>query len=235
MKRRCSAGIVNMADLKRQLNGETPLIAVNPGGLAVPVADALGGHSNVAVFIDCERTPVGVTEAATMARAAQANGLYSVLRTESSDPAIVTRYLDCKVDGLVLPQMESAAQCAAVYRAMQTHAATARPTSFIAQIESVAGHAALDEIVQTIGIDAILIGPNDLAASMGLAGKPQHPDVIAAVSDIAERVRAAGLPFGLPVQASTARDWAQRGARLFYVALAHLLADGLKPLKEATT
>jgi 4-hydroxy-2-oxoheptanedioate aldolase len=147
----------------------------------------------------------------------------------------VTRYLDCKVDGLVLPQMESAAQCTAIYRVMKTHAATAHPTTFIAQIESVAGHAALDDIVKTTGIDAILIGPNDLAASMGLAGQPQHPDVISAVSDIAGRVRAAGLPFGLPVQASTAGDWAERGARLFYVTLAQLLTEGLKSLKEATT
>lgn len=224
-----------MTDLRWQLHGETPLIAVNSGGLAAPVADALSGQANIALFIDCERTPVGVTEAATMARAAKANGLFSILRTESAEPAIVTRYLDCRIDGLVLPQIESAAQCAGVHEVMRTHAATAKPTAFIAQIESVAGHTALDEIVKTSGIDAILIGPNDLSASMGLAGQPQHPDVVSAVSDISARVRAAGLPFGLPVKASTAGDWTQRGARLFYVTLAQLLGDGLKPLKEVTT
>jgi 4-hydroxy-2-oxoheptanedioate aldolase len=168
-----------------------------------------------------------------MARAAQANGLLSILRTESAEPAVVTRYLDCRIDAIVLPQMESAAQCAAVHAVLDTHAATAKRTAFIAQIESVAGHRALDEIAGTPGIDAILIGPNDLAASMGLAGQPQHPDVVAAVEDIADRVRGHGLPFGLPVRDATAAGWAQRGARLFYTAIGQFLNDGLNQMRTA--
>ncbi|MCU4652062.1 aldolase/citrate lyase family protein [Roseibacterium sp. SDUM158016] len=222
-----------MADLKSRLYGDAPLIAVNPGGLAVSVADALAGQDDLAIFIDCERTPVTVSEAAIMARAARANGLFSILRTESADAAIVTRYLDCRIDAIVLPQMESSAQCAAVHAVLETHAATAKRTTFIAQIESAAGHAALDEIARTPGIDAILIGPNDLAASMGLPGQPQHPDVVAAVDDISARVRGHGLAFGLPVKAATASDWAHRGARLFYTVLGQFLGDGLRQLREA--
>lgn len=222
-----------MADLTHRLHGDTPLIAVNAGGFAVPVADALAGHADVAIFIDCERTPMSVSDAAIMARAARANGLFSILRTESAEPAIVTRYLDCKIDAIVLPQMETAAGCAAVRAVLETHAATSRRTAFIAQIESVGGHLALDDIARTPGIDAILIGPNDLAASMGLAGQPQHPDVAAAVADIADRVRGYGLAFGLPVRASTASHWAGRGARLFYTALSQFLTDGLAQLRTA--
>lgn len=222
-----------MAELARRLSGDLPLIAVNPGGVAPCVADALSGQDNMALFIDCERTAVGLSDAAAMARAARANGLLSILRTESADPAIVTRYLDCRIDAIVLPQMESAADCAAVRRVLDIHAATARSTGFIAQIESVAGHRALDEIATAPGIDAILIGPNDLAASMGLAGQPQHPDVMAAVHDIAARVQAHGKAFGLPVRAATAGDWARRGARLFYTALGQFLGDGITRLREA--
>jgi 2-keto-3-deoxy-L-rhamnonate aldolase RhmA len=223
-----------MADLKNRLHGDVPLVAVNAGGLAIPVADALAGQENVAMFIDCERTPVNVSDAAMMARAARANGLLSILRTESADPAIVTRYLDCRIDAIVLPQMESAGQCAAVRAVLDTHAATAKRTAFIAQIESVKGHLALDDIATTPGIDAILIGPNDLAASMGLAGQPRHADVAGAVADIATRVRGHGLAFGLPVDASTASHWAQLGASIFYTAIRQFLGDGIKQLRTAT-
>ncbi|MGP1355080.1 aldolase/citrate lyase family protein [Roseicyclus sp.] len=222
-----------MADLMSRLHGDVPLVAVNPGGLAVPVADALAGQENVAIFIDCERTPVSVSDAAVMARASRGNGLFSILRTESAEPAIVTRYLDCRIDAIVLPQMESAAQCAAVRAVIETHAATAKRTAFIAQIESVEGHLALDDIATTPGIDAILIGPNDLAASMGLPGQPRHADVVAAVDDIATRVRGHGLAFGLPVDASTAAHWAERGARIFYTAIRQFLGEGIGQLRMA--
>ncbi|MGB3408287.1 MAG: aldolase/citrate lyase family protein [Jannaschia sp.] len=221
-----------MSELVRQLNGDVPVFAVNPGGLSVPVADALGGMNGTALFIDCERTALGVHEASCMARAARASGLFSLLRTESAEPAIVTRYLDCRIDALVVPQIESAAQCADLAAVLQVHAATFPRTAFIAQIESVPGHAALDDILSAPGIDAILIGPNDLSASMGLAGQPGHADVRAAVEDIAGRVRKVGLPFGLPVVPATARAWADRGARLFYLSLETLLTGGLGILKE---
>jgi 4-hydroxy-2-oxoheptanedioate aldolase len=224
-----------MADLTFRLNGDAPLIAVNAGGLAVPVADAFAGAEDVAIFIDCERTPIGVSDAAIMARAARANGLLSILRTESADPAVVTRYLDCRIDAIVLPQMESAAQCAAVHAVLDTHAATAKRTAFIAQIESVAGHRALDEIAGTPGIDAILIGPNDLAASMGLAGQPQHPDVVGGGrghrhprSGPRPRVRP-------PRQTRRPQATGRSSARaIFYTAIRQFLGDGIKQLRTAT-
>ncbi|WP_206050347.1 aldolase/citrate lyase family protein [Oceaniglobus ichthyenteri] len=74
-----------------------------------------------------------------------------------------------------------------------------------------------------------MIGPNDLAASMGHPGQPTHPDVQAAVNDIANRLRAHGMPFGLPVARDTARDWHAKGARLFYLTLTQILNEGLHP------
>lgn len=221
-----------MTDLVDRLSGERPLLAVNPGGVAAPVADALARQDGVALFIDCERSAVGVADAAGMARAARAAGLPTLLRTESTAPGIVTRYLDCGIDALVAPNVESAADCAALAATLARHAATAPRTALIVQVESVAGWERLDEIAAAEGVDAVLIGPNDLAASMGLPGQPRHPSVLAAVEEIAARLDAAGRPFGLPVTAATARDWAERGARLFYLGLAQLLGAGLDQVRE---
>ena len=68
--------------------------------------------------------------------------------------------------------------------------------SLTVQIETVDGAAdAAADIAAVDGVDALLVGPADLAASMGLLGQQNHPDVVAAV----ERVIAAGLAAGTPV------------------------------------
>src|SRR5699024_9722198 len=52
-------------------------------------------------------------------------------------------------------------------------------------------------IVGTEGIDAIFVGPSDLAASMGLLGQQNHPDVIANVMRAIQAGRDAGKPVGV--------------------------------------
>ena len=134
----------------------------------------------------------------------------------------------------MVPQVESGAQCAALGQILAIHAATAKRTALIAQIESVAGHSALDAIVGDPHVDAVLIGPNDLAASMGHPGQPGHPEVQAAVSDISTRLREKGMAFGLPVSSETAHDWQRKGARLLYLSLTHIVAVGLLPFGKET-
>ena len=54
----------------------------------------------------------------------------------------------------------------------------------------------LDDILAVPGVGAIMIGPTDLSWSLGLRGQTAHPDNLAAVQSIAQRVRAKGLPVG---------------------------------------
>ncbi len=44
-----------------------------------------------------------------MARAARAGGISAIVRPEKLDEALVTRYLDCKVAGLMIPHVNDAA------------------------------------------------------------------------------------------------------------------------------
>ena len=50
----------------------------------------------------------------------------------------------------------------------------------VVMLEHIAAVQNADAILATPGLDAVLIGPYDLSASMGLAGQLQHPDVLAA-------------------------------------------------------
>jgi 2-keto-3-deoxy-L-rhamnonate aldolase RhmA len=60
------------------------------------------------------------------------------------------------------------------------------------QLETTKAFENLDAILEVKGIDAFAWGPNDLAQSMGLPGQPQHPDVLAAQRQVADRIHAAG-------------------------------------------
>ncbi|WP_170124810.1 aldolase/citrate lyase family protein [Roseinatronobacter thiooxidans] len=186
------------------------------------------------MFIDCERTPVSISDVPALVSAAHAAGGYVMLRTESAAPAILTRYLDCGIDALVVPQVESAAACSEIVGTARDQAAGIPKAAIIVQIESTAGVAAAQDIAQAPGVDAVLLGPNDLAISMGFAGQPGHPQVQAAVTGLAAILREAAMIFGLPVTTDSVRDWALHGASLFYIPGGDLIATALTSYNEAT-
>lgn len=61
-----------------------------------------------------------------------------------------------------------------------------------AQIESKKGYDNLDEILAVPGLRVIAGGHNDMAASLGLPGNPDHPDRVRIHAEIFRRARAAG-------------------------------------------
>ena len=61
-----------------------------------------------------------------------------------------------------------------------------------AQLESKAAIDAIDDLLSVPGIDYFAFGPNDLAQSMGLPGRPDDPVVKAAMVKTVQRVHAAG-------------------------------------------
>ena len=69
--------------------------------------------------------------------------------------------------------------------------------SLVVQIESADAVEHADEIAAVDGVDAIFVGPADLAASMGVIDQQTHPDVTAAVHRVFEAARATGTPVGV--------------------------------------
>ena len=81
----------------------------------------------------------------------------------------------------------------------------------VAQIESSEGIASIDRIAATQGIDGILVGPSDLAASVGHLGNHAHPEVKEAIECIVRRTLAQGKAAGMFVSDKAS---AQRHAKL---------------------
>jgi 2-keto-3-deoxy-L-rhamnonate aldolase RhmA len=82
------------------------------------------------------------------------------------------------------------------------------------QAESAQAVRNIENIVQVRGLDAVLVGPYDLSASMGLPGQIDHPDVQAAIQHVAEVCKAAGMPIGIfGLTADAVQPYIEQGFR----------------------
>jgi 4-hydroxy-2-oxoheptanedioate aldolase len=83
------------------------------------------------------------------------------------------------------------------------------------QIEHTEAVQNLDAILATDGLSGIVIGPNDLAGSMGHSGCPNHPDVQKSIDTVIARARAANkfVGVGAGSEPDELADWARRGVQ----------------------
>lgn len=66
----------------------------------------------------------------------------------------------------------------------------------VPMIESVEGVANIDSIL-SLNPDAVIVGPYDLSASLGLVGQLSHPKVLAAIDSIYQSCTSNSIPFGI--------------------------------------
>jgi 2-keto-3-deoxy-L-rhamnonate aldolase RhmA len=155
------------------------------------------------VRVDMEHSAFSMETVADMAMLARALHFPMVVRPPDGNREWITRLLDAGVWNLHVPQVETPEQAAAVvacaryaplgdrgmygfgphtlYRALalaeHTAAANAR-VHVTAMLESKAAFERLDAIAAVPGIDALTIGPTDLAQDLGVLGMPRQRDVL---------------------------------------------------------
>jgi 2-keto-3-deoxy-L-rhamnonate aldolase RhmA len=155
------------------------------------------------VRVDMEHSAFSMETVADMASLARALDFPMVVRPPEGNREWITRLLDAGVWNLHIPQVDTPEQAAAVvacsryaplggrgmygfgphtqYRALaaaeHTAAANAR-VHVTAMLESRAAFERLDAIVAVPGIDALTIGPTDLAQDLGVLGTPRQRDVL---------------------------------------------------------
>ncbi|KQX19134.1 MULTISPECIES: HpcH/HpaI aldolase family protein [unclassified Sphingomonas] len=173
------------------------------------------------LLIDGEHAPNTFQTLLGQLQAVAAFPVEAVARVPVGEAAIIKQYLDIGFKTLLVPMVESADQARALVAATRfpprgirgVASATSRASGFgrrsdylvtaheevglIVQIESRAGLENLDAIAAVDGVDAVFIGPGDLAASLGHLGNPRHPDVQSAIAGALARIAAAGKPAGI--------------------------------------
>ncbi|MCX7890279.1 MAG: HpcH/HpaI aldolase/citrate lyase family protein [Rhodobacteraceae bacterium] len=184
------------------------------------VVEALAGAGYDWITLDTEHTPVEVSSVLPLLQAAAASPVSCVVRPSVNDTALIKRHLDQGAQTILLPFVQSPEEARAAVRAVRyppegvrgaggtvRAAAYGRIADYVAranaeiclilQVETVEALARLEEIAQVPGVDAVFIGPNDLATSMGHPGDPGHPEAQRAVLGAIARMRAIGRPVGV--------------------------------------
>ena len=155
------------------------------------------------VRVDMEHSAFSMETVADMATLARALDFPMVVRPPEGNREWITRLLDAGVWNLHIPQVDTPEQAAAVaacsryaplgergmygfgphtqYRTLppaeHTAAANAR-VHVTAMLESAGAFERLDAIAAIPGIDALTIGPTDLAQDLGVLGTPRQKDVL---------------------------------------------------------
>lgn len=173
------------------------------------------------VLIDGEHSPYSLETITSLLRAVGAYDATPVVRLPVNDTVLIKQYLDLGVQNLMVPMVDTAKEAEAAVAAMHypprgvrgVGAALARSSrwnavpdylntasdtiSLTVQIESAEAVKNAEEILAVDGVDAVFIGPSDLAASMGLIGQQQHPDVLDAVNSTIQKAKDAGKFVGV--------------------------------------
>ena len=220
-------------------------------GFPSPEVVELCGHSGYDfVLIDAEHGAITPASAYHMVLAAEATGTVPLIRVPHNEPSIILRYMDIGAAGVMVPQINSAAEARAVVQAVKYHpqgnrglaptraasygfGATLseyteisnRETIVIAQIENIVGVEKVPEILDVPGIDVLLIGPSDLAQSLGYPGQLGHPEVLEAIERICEMCQGSDVALGtIAADAQTTNRLIERGFRMITPSASGLIA-----------
>jgi 4-hydroxy-2-oxoheptanedioate aldolase len=181
---------------------------------APAVVEILASAGVDCALLDAEHGGLAASQVEDMVRAAEAFDITPIVRVPNHDPATIYGYLDRGAQGVVVPHVNNGIEARQVARAARYHPqgqrgymtshrpagwGTIEPSEYmrqaneevlvIAMVEDQAAVQNLDDILATDGVDMIMLGPGDLAQSMGWPPSEQVEQVL---QDVTRRVVAAG-------------------------------------------
>ncbi len=194
-------------------------------------------------WLDQEHAGISIEQITVSALAGRASGMGSFVRMPLTGYAAVTQSLESGVDGVMAAQVAGSAEAEQFVRwatfaprgvrGVNTQGADAHFTGkssaelardanrdhFVAiQIETLGALDQVDQIAQIEGVDLLFIGPQDLAASLGVLGQLGHARVWEAIERIAAACRNRGKAWGIvPWEPAAAQRVVELGCRMLSI------------------
>ena len=172
------------------------------------------------VMFDLEHGPLSVKDIHNACLLAKTAGIEVWVRVPAATEDYVSRILDVGAAGIMAPLVETPEYAAQLVRyskfapvgdrgfySLGAHTLYKKddPVELmkkaneqvmsIVQIESGAAADRIDEILSVPGVDAAIIGPNDLSVSLGIPGQLTHPSEEAVIRKVSEACRRHQKPF----------------------------------------
>ena len=207
------------------------------------------------VFIDAQHGGVGVETARELIRAAELTGMTPLVRVPRNEPSVILDYLEIGAGGIIVPNVMRRADAEGAVRAIKyaplgnrgnmpisragfygvTQSSAEymtranQETLFLPILEDQEVLDVLPEVIGVEGVDAVLVGPGDLALSMGIPGGWSDPRVQAGVDRIVEAARAGSKPAMIvPLDVEDGRRLRERGFQGLIVISGPLIAEAAR-------
>ncbi|WP_029146036.1 HpcH/HpaI aldolase family protein [Microbacterium luticocti] len=206
---------------ERLAEASRPLVGMWACSGSPLIAEVDAGSGLDWLLIDMEHSANSLESVLVQLQVVAAYPIAPVVRVPWGDTVAIKQVLDLGAQNLLVPMVSSADEARAAVAATRyppvgvrgVGSALARSArwnrvdgylgdgathvSLTVQVETAAAVEHAAEIAAVEGIDAVFVGPSDLAASMGHLGQQSHPDVVDAVHRTFAAVKAAGKPVGV--------------------------------------
>ena len=222
------------------------------------VAEILAGSGFDWVLIDAEHGPFDIRAIQNQLQAIKQYNIPVVVRPPVGDQILFKQLADIGVQSYLVPNVESAEQaeeCAkylkyapdgvrgvgtALSRAAQWNRVDGYfekandEMCLVVQVETIKGVKKIDAILEVDNVDAVFIGPADLAASMGYLGNPGHSDVVSTVNECLAKIKASDKEAGILTSSKELINiYIDKGAKMVGIGIdTLLLAKAAKNLAE---
>jgi 4-hydroxy-2-oxoheptanedioate aldolase len=172
-------------------------------------------------MIDGEHGAISPSDITNMIRACEVMGCTPLARVGDLNEKLILQYLDAGIMGIMMPGVNTVAECEQLVKFMRyppkggRGLGPVRAADYMAkmpqveyvqfandnilvlpQVEDIAALKNLKAMANTEGVDGFIIGPRDLAMTMGFYDGPAHPEVNAVIDEIFDIVLSAGKIIG---------------------------------------
>jgi len=185
------------------------------------VAEIMGAAGYDWVAVDMEHGSVSVAQLTDLFRALELGNTLPLVRVAEGATRDCQQALDAGAGGIIVPNIQSADHLIAVRDACRWPPAGKRGVGFsranlfgdnfrsytqeaqapllVAMLEDVRALDELDSIMAVEGLDAVLLGPYDLSASLHQTAKFDHPHYLRALKTILRKAQTFRIPLGIHV------------------------------------
>jgi 4-hydroxy-2-oxoheptanedioate aldolase len=227
--------------LRELWDSGTPMIGA---WCAIPsafTAEIIGLSGFDFVTIDTQHGLIDYTDMRAMLQALSRSGTRTLARVRWNEPGDIMKALDAGAHGVIVPMVNSPEQARIATEACRypphgirswgpTRASLDTPNFnpelsnhqviCVVMVETVDAVAHIDDILAVPGIDAVFIGPNDLAISAGLppTSDPTDPEHQRLINTILKSCQAHGIIAGISCgNTELTRHWINEGFRMLAI------------------
>lgn len=209
--------------LKENLKNRNLTLGMMLSEITTPNILRIIGATNVDyVIIDCEHGYFDLSQVAALVSVANGIGLPVIIRIPEIRREVITKFMDMGADGLLVPMTNTLEDIEAVVRyskydplgergisTQRAHTGYSPPplweymkesnerTIIFAQIETCQAIGNIRDILAVEGVDAALIGPNDMSCNCGNPGDYYTEKMQTNINAVIEAAELIGKPSGV--------------------------------------